>query len=49
WRAAGRDAALLRQLADQRTLDARALRGASDDVRELLLAWLESGWLVLRA
>ncbi|KAF1021636.1 MAG: 50S ribosomal protein L16 3-hydroxylase [Paracidovorax wautersii] len=48
WRAAGRDAALLRRLADERALDARALKGASDDARGLLLSWLESGWLRLR-
>lgn len=48
WRAAGRDAALLRRLADEHELDARALRTASDDARELLLSWLESGWLQLR-
>lgn len=47
WRAAGRDAALLRRLADERRLDAKALKGASEAARGLLLSWLESGWLRL--
>lgn len=44
WRAAGRDAALMRRLADRRRLDARDLAGASDGARELLAAWCEAGW-----
>lgn len=44
WRAAGRDAALMRRLADQRRLDARELAGASEAARELLQAWCEAGW-----
>lgn len=47
WRAGGRDAHLLRRLADQRQLDARTLKTASDDARELLLTWLADGWLRL--
>jgi 50S ribosomal protein L16 3-hydroxylase len=41
----GRDAALLRALADERRLDARAVRGASAPVRALLAEWLAAGWL----
>ena len=45
WRAAGRDAMLMRQLADTRRLDQRDLAKASKGARELLLSWLDSGWL----
>lgn len=45
WRAAGRDAALMRTLADRRRLDAREVAGASAAARELLDAWCEAGWL----
>jgi 50S ribosomal protein L16 3-hydroxylase len=41
----GKDAALLRRLADQRALDARAVRAASPIVRQLLADWLAAGWL----
>ncbi len=44
WRAAGRDARLMRELADTRQLSARALAGASEDARELLRSWCEAGW-----
>ncbi|MBA2675511.1 cupin domain-containing protein [Ramlibacter sp.] len=44
WRAGGRDAALMRKLAEQRTLHARDLAGASADAKELLLSWCEAGW-----
>ena len=44
WRAGGRDATLMRRLADRRRLDARDLAGASDAARELLQAWCEAGW-----
>ncbi len=44
WRAAGRDAALMRKLAEQRALGARDLAGASADAKELLLSWCEAGW-----
>lgn len=44
WRAGGRDAALMRQLADRRRLDARDLAGASEAARELLHGWCEAGW-----
>lgn len=46
-RAAGRDAALLRRLADQRRLPAAAVRAASSGARALLSAWLRAGWLRL--
>lgn len=45
WRAGGRDAALMRKLADRRRLDARDLAGASEAARELLLSWCEAGWV----
>jgi 50S ribosomal protein L16 3-hydroxylase len=45
WRAAGRDATLMRRLADRRRLDARDLEGASDAARGLLQSWCEAGWL----
>jgi 50S ribosomal protein L16 3-hydroxylase len=41
----GQDAALLRRLADARTLDARAVRGASPKAMALLAEWLAAGWL----
>jgi 50S ribosomal protein L16 3-hydroxylase len=44
WRTGGRDAALMRRLADRRRLDARDLAGASDAARALLLSWCEAGW-----
>lgn len=44
WRAAGRDATLMRKLADRRRLDARELAGASEGARELLQSWCEAGW-----
>jgi 50S ribosomal protein L16 3-hydroxylase len=45
WRAAGRDARLMRRLADARRLGARELSVASEAARELLLQWAEDGWL----
>ena len=45
WRAAGRDAALMRRLADRRALSAGELRRASEAARELLTQWAEDGWL----
>lgn len=41
----GRDAALLRTLADERALDARAVRRAGSTERRLLAEWLAAGWL----
>jgi len=45
WRAAGKDAALMRRLADRRRLDEGELAGASEAARELLQSWCEAGWL----
>ena len=44
YRAAGRDARLMRRLADSRALDAAALAGASEDARSLAWSWCVSGW-----
>ena len=44
YRASGRDATLMRQLADQRMLDQRALARASDGALELLSSWCADGW-----
>jgi 50S ribosomal protein L16 3-hydroxylase len=44
WRAGGRDAVLMRRLADRRRLGARELAAASDAARELLMSWCEAGW-----
>jgi 50S ribosomal protein L16 3-hydroxylase len=41
----GKDAALLRRLANERRLDARAVRGASAAARALLAQWFSAGWL----
>ncbi|WP_374665349.1 JmjC domain-containing protein [Ramlibacter sp.] len=45
WRAAGRDATLMRRLADARRLDAPAVRAASEDAQSLLALWCEAGWV----
>jgi 50S ribosomal protein L16 3-hydroxylase len=45
WRASGRDASLMRQLAHERQLDARVLRKASTSAQELLAQWIEDGWV----
>lgn len=45
WRAGGKDARHLRQLADQRFLPANVVAQTSDAVRELLNQWAEDGWL----
>ena len=44
-RVRGKDAALLRRLANERMLDARAVRGASAALRKLLAGWVAAGWL----
>jgi len=44
YRAAGRDATLMRRLADERQLSARDLVRASDDALELLSSWCDAGW-----
>ncbi|HEX7238102.1 MAG TPA: cupin domain-containing protein [Gammaproteobacteria bacterium] len=41
----GHDAALLRALADERSLDARAARGASRFAQRLLKEWVAAGWI----
>jgi 50S ribosomal protein L16 3-hydroxylase len=46
WRAAGRDARLLRRLADGGQLCAQELKGASAGARALLADWAASGWLL---
>ena len=43
--ARGKDATVLRRLADDRALDARAVRGASRTVKSLLAEWFAAGWL----
>ena len=48
-RAAGRDAALMQQLADQRELPPQALRRISAAARDTLRQWWSQGWLVARA
>ncbi|MBX3606850.1 MAG: cupin domain-containing protein [Piscinibacter sp.] len=45
FRAAGRDAALMRTLADRRALDAGALRQLSRGARALVDDWAAAGWL----
>jgi 50S ribosomal protein L16 3-hydroxylase len=43
--ASGRDARLMRQLADTRRLEGRSIQGASEQARQMLMQWLEDGWL----
>ncbi|MDB5941191.1 MAG: hypothetical protein JWQ13_757 [Ramlibacter sp.] len=45
WRAAGRDAVLMRRLADRRELAATEVARASQGALELLRDWCEAGWL----
>jgi len=45
FRAGGKDARLLRQLADERMLSAKSLGQFSDGARELLNDWACDGWL----
>jgi 50S ribosomal protein L16 3-hydroxylase len=45
WRASGRDASLMRRLADARTLSAADCARLSPDAAALLLDWLQSGWM----
>ncbi|AMO21903.1 cupin domain-containing protein [Ramlibacter solisilvae] len=44
-RAAGRDATLMRALADRRALSAAQVAKASDQALEVLASWCEAGWL----
>ena len=43
--ASGRDATLMKRLADGRFLDARDLARCSADARSLLGTWIEAGWI----
>ncbi len=44
YRASGRDATLMRRLADARSLSRAELARASDEALELLSSWCEAGW-----
>lgn len=43
-RASGRDAKLMRELADARTLAPSQVRKASEAARDVLASWVEAGW-----
>ncbi|CAM8647984.1 COG2850 Uncharacterized conserved protein [Comamonadaceae bacterium] len=45
FNATGRDAQLIKRLADQRCLDAKEVRRLSDGARDLVQDWCEAGWL----
>ena len=45
WRAAGKDAALMRQLADARELTSVDLAKASTEALSLMMEWCDDGWL----
>ncbi|MDE2094268.1 MAG: cupin domain-containing protein [Burkholderiales bacterium] len=45
FRGAGRDAKLMRRLADRRRLEAREVEALSREASELLREWLAAGWL----
>ena len=45
YRASGRDAQLMRQLADRRRLSVAEVKRASQGARQLMSDWLEAGWL----
>ncbi|MCX7250159.1 MAG: cupin domain-containing protein [Burkholderiales bacterium] len=45
YRAGGKDAELMRRLADERRLDARLVRAASKGAKALLDEWFVAGWL----
>ena len=47
FRAAGRDARLMRELADARRLDGEQVRRASAQAQALLADWFEAGWIHL--
>jgi 50S ribosomal protein L16 3-hydroxylase len=49
YRASGRDAALMRCLADERHLGAHQRQSLSADANELVMQWEEAGWLHGRA
>ncbi|HEY4067147.1 MAG TPA: cupin domain-containing protein [Burkholderiaceae bacterium] len=46
FRASGRDARLMRRLADRRALTAREFAQLGEDARTLLDDWLDAGWLL---
>ncbi len=46
FQAAGRDATLMRGLADRRQLSARELAALSPPARELLDDWVAAGWVL---
>ena len=48
WRAAGKDAVLMRQLADSRQLSSDDLKKASPEALSLLMEWCDDGWLHAR-
>jgi 50S ribosomal protein L16 3-hydroxylase len=45
WRAAGKDATLMRQLANARELTVAEMRQASPAALDLLMEWCDDGWL----
>ncbi len=45
FRAGGADARLMQRLADERSLDARQVKRASEGAQALLQDWFEAGWL----
>ncbi|NBW49736.1 MAG: cupin domain-containing protein [Betaproteobacteria bacterium] len=45
FKAAGRDAQLIKRLADQRYLDAKEVQRLSDGARALVQDWCDAGWL----
>jgi 50S ribosomal protein L16 3-hydroxylase len=45
WRCTGKDAKLMNQLANMRALSAEQIHKASPDAQDLLLQWLDDGWL----
>ena len=45
WRVAGRDATVLRRLADRREIDAADVARLSTGAREIVAEWLAAGWL----
>lgn len=49
FEARGRDARLMRQLADGRALSASAVSGLSPGARQLLDQWVQAGWAIREA
>jgi 50S ribosomal protein L16 3-hydroxylase len=46
FRTSGRDATLMKRLADERCLSAKDLSLTSAEAQALLVTWLEAGWLI---